>query len=124
MPILNMNHTAFLVKDVNASFHFYHDVLNIPIVRLVGPESNPQIVFLQGLELTQMKQENGNASFDHIGLEVSNIEEVYERLSKNGIVFDAPIKDVILEVEKKAVKIAYFSDPDGNKVELVEWRNL
>lgn len=124
MPILNMNHVAVRVRDVKKGFHFYHEILKIPTVRVIGPDDDPRMVFLQGLELSQIKPEHSGVTFSHLGLEVSKIEEVYEELMKKGIVFDGPVRDVKFEKEKKAVKIAFFNDPDGNKVELVEWRNL
>jgi catechol 2,3-dioxygenase-like lactoylglutathione lyase family enzyme len=123
LPILNMNHTGIKVKDLKKAFHFYNKVLNIPKVQVIGPEDNPEYVFLQGLELKQKRLEDGEVSFTHVGFEVSNIEEVYEELKKN-VVFKGPIKDKKFVKEKKAVKFASFTDPDGNIVEIVEWRNL
>lgn len=125
MPILNMNHTSIHVEDLKKAFHFYHEVLGLPVVRRIGPEDNPRIVFLQGLELSRTRPENeGSGGFSHLGLEVSNIEEVYEELKEKGIVFDMPVRDIRFEAEGKAVKIAFFRDPGGNRVELVEWRDL
>jgi len=124
LPILNMNHTALRVKDVKKANQFYHDILKLPTIRTIGPSDNPRLVFLQGLELSQIRPEQGSVSFSHLGLEVSKIEEVYEELKKKGVVFDGPVRDVKFEAEKKAVKVAFFNDPDGNRVELVEWRDL
>ena len=120
-----MNHTALRVKDMNEAFHFYHEVLKLPIVRTIGPDDNPRIVFLQGIELSRIRPEDqSGVSFSHLGLEVSRIEEVYEELKKRGVVFDGPVRDIKFEEERKAVKVAFFRDPDGNRVELVEWRDL
>ncbi len=119
-----MNHVAVRVRDVKKAFHFYHEILKIPTVRIIGTDNDPRTVFLQGLELSQINPEERDVSLSHLGLEVSNIEEVYEELMKKGVVFDGPVRDVKFEKEKKAVKVAFFNDPDGNKVELVEWRNL
>jgi len=119
-----MNHTALRVKDVKKAHQFYHEVLKLPIVRLIGEDDNPRIVFLQGLELSQIRPEHDGATFSHLGLEVSKIEEVYEDLKKKGVVFEGPVRDVKFEKEGKAVKVAFFNDPDGNRVELVEWRDL
>jgi catechol 2,3-dioxygenase-like lactoylglutathione lyase family enzyme len=119
LPILNMNHTGIKVKDLKKAFHFYNKVLNIPKVQVIGPEDNPKYVFLQGLELKQKRPEDREVSFIHVGFEVCNIEEVYEELKKN-VVFKGPIKDRKFVNEKKAVKFASFTDPDGNIVEIVE----
>ena len=125
MPILNMNHTSIRVKDLEKSFHFYHEVLGLPVVRRIGPEANPRIVFLQGLELSRAgPEEESSGGFSHLGLEVSNIEAVYEELKEKGVPFDVPVREIRFEDEGKAVKIAFFRDPDGNRIELVEWRDL
>ena len=120
-----MNHTALRVKDVKKTFHFYHEVLGLPIVRIIGSKKNPRLVFLQGIELSGIKSGEENlGSFSHLGLEVSNIEEVYDELTEKGIEFETPVRDIKFEEEGKAVKITSFKDPDGNRVELVEWRTL
>lgn len=125
LPILNMNHTALRVMDVKKAFHFYHEVLELPVVRIIGPEESPRIVFLQGIELSGRRPEDESTDcFSHLGLEVSDIKEVVEELKKKGIVFDTEVRDIKFEEEGKAVKITFFKDPDGNRVELVEWRDL
>ncbi len=124
MPILNMIHTGIKVKDLKTTAHFYNEVLKVPKVLVIGPDDNPEYVFLQGLEFKQKAPKDENVSFTHIGFEVSNIEEVYEELKKKGVAFKRPIENKVFEPEKKAAKVASFYDPDGNTVEIVEWRNL
>jgi catechol 2,3-dioxygenase-like lactoylglutathione lyase family enzyme len=120
-----MNHTALRVKDMKKAFQFYHETLRLPVVRTIGPEDNPRVVFLQGIELSRVRPEDaGGASFSHFGLEVDGIEEACDKLKKRGIAFEGPVRDIKFEEERKAVKVAFFRDPDGNRVELVEWRNL
>lgn len=125
MSILNMNHTALRVKDMKKAFDFYHDVLKLPVVRVLGPKDSPRVAFLQGIELSRIRPEDqSGVSFSHLGLEVSGIDEVYEELKKKGVVFDGPVRDIKFEEERKGLKLAFFRDPDGNRVELVEWREL
>jgi len=120
-----MNHTSLRVKDVKKSFQFYHEVLGLPVERTIGTKESPRIVFLQGIELSHRRPEDDNTGcFNHLGIEVSNIEEVVKALKEKGVVFDTEIRDITFEEEEKAVKITFFRDPDGNKVELVEWRDL
>ena len=125
MPILNMNHTSLHVEDVKRAYHFYNEVLGLDVVRIIGSEESPSIVFLQGIELSKRRpNEEGAGCFSHLGLEVENIEEVVKELERKGVVFETEIRDIIFEKEKKAVKITFFRDPDANRVELVEWRDL
>lgn len=50
----------------------------------------------------------------HIGLDVVNIEEVYERMCAAGGSFDAPPQDL------GNLKAVYGRDPDGNLIEIME----
>ena len=125
MSNLNLNHLAICVKDMKKAYKFYNKVLGLPVVRITGTEENPQRVTLQGLELSIIRPESEDAGgFSHVGFEVSNIEKIYEALKEKGVVFDMPVRDIKMEAEGKAVKIVFFRDPDGNRIELVEWRDL
>ena len=55
MPILNVNHTALRVKNLKKALNFYHEVLGLPIVQIIGSKNEPKIVFLQGIELSGIK---------------------------------------------------------------------
>ena len=129
-PKISTNHISFRVKDLKESFHFYHEVLQLPIIRIIGPKDNPRLVFLQGLELSQLRPgeewipPGKTGFFGHIGLEVENIEEWIKRLEAKGIEFTTRFRDVKFEAEKKAVKVSFFLDPSGIPLELVEWRDL
>ena len=125
MSILNMNHTSLHVEDVKRAYLFYNEVLGLDVVRIIGSEESPRIVFLQGIELSKKRLDEESAGcFSHLGLEVENIEEVVKELERKGVVFETEIRDIKFEEERKAVKITFFRDPDGNRVELVEWRDL
>ncbi|MFQ6074506.1 MAG: VOC family protein [Candidatus Bathyarchaeia archaeon] len=129
-PRISTNHISIRVKDLQEAFRFYHEVLQLPIVRIIGPEDNPRLIFLQGLELSQRKPEEAwvppdkTGFFDHIGFEVENIEEWIERLEAEGVQFTLRFRDIRFEEEKKAVKVSFFLDPSGIPLELVEWREL
>lgn len=123
MPILNMNHTSIRVKDLNKAYQFYKEVLGLPVVRIIGSEKDPRLVFLEGIELSKSENKE-ELGFSHLGLEVENIEEVCKDLTKKGVNFESTLRDIEFKEEGKAVKIIFFKDPDGNRVELVEWRDL
>lgn len=50
----------------------------------------------------------------HIGLDVVNIDDVYERMCAAGGIFDRPPQDLGF------VKAVYGRDPDGNLIEIME----
>jgi len=55
-------------------------------------------------------------SFDHIGFDVTNLEELVKSLEAKGIKIDAPIR----QVPNTKVKVAFLSDPWGTYIELTE----
>jgi len=115
------NHTAIRVKDLEASLRFYRDLLGLAVERR---SEDPEIVWLPGLELSQLKEGEQFAFTGHIGLGVRNIEEACAYLEEQRVQFDIPLKDVIWEKMGKGLLLAFFKDPDGLSVELVQWRDL
>jgi len=115
------NHVAIKVKDLEASLRFYRDLLGLPVERRL---EEPAIVWLPGLELSQLEEGEEFAFDGHIGLGVRNIEEVCAYLEEQGVKFDTPLKDIVWEQMGKGLKLAFFRDPDGYSVELVQWRDL
>ena len=55
-------------------------------------------------------------SLDHIGFDVTNLEEFVKALEARGIKIDAPIR----QVPNSKVKVAFLSDPWGTYIELTE----
>ena len=55
----------------------------------------------------------GKSGSVHIGLEVEELESVIKLLTSRGVEFH-PIMD------EEATRIAYFSDPEGNPLYLIE----
>jgi catechol 2,3-dioxygenase-like lactoylglutathione lyase family enzyme len=55
-------------------------------------------------------------SLDHIGFDVTNLEELVKSLEAKGIKIDAPIR----QVPNTKVKVAFLSDPWGTYIELTE----
>lgn len=115
------NHISIKVKDLETSLEFYRDLLGLPVERRL---EDPEIVWLPGLELSPLEEGETFAFDGHIGLGVRNIEEVCAYLEEQGVEFDVPLKDVVWEEMGKGLKLAFFNDPDGLSVELVQWRDL
>ncbi len=127
---LATNHISLKVKDLQESFRFYHKILQLPIVRIVGPKDNPRVIWLQGIEISQIRPGDERVSssqtgfFGHIGFEVENIEAWIEKLEAEGVQFTRRFDDIKFEEEKLGLKLSFFPDPDDISCELVEWRNL
>jgi len=54
--------------------------------------------------------------YDHIGIEVDNIDAKYEELKNKGFVFSIPPTDI------EKIRIAFFDGPENITIELVEQR--
>ena len=55
-------------------------------------------------------------AIDHVGFEITNLEEFCRRLTAKGIEFEVPYR----EVEALGLAIAFFTDPRGVRIELTE----
>jgi catechol 2,3-dioxygenase-like lactoylglutathione lyase family enzyme len=55
-------------------------------------------------------------AIDHIGFDVTNLEEFQKRLATHGLKFDAPIR----QVQNAATRVAFFTDPWGTYIEVTE----
>jgi len=59
---------------------------------------------------------NEVVGYKHIALLVDSVDEEYERLSKAGVKFTLLPKTI-----QDVVRIAFFRDPDGMDIELIEY---
>lgn len=146
---LLFDHIALNVEDIKKSYEFYHDILGLkeewtgishpegePIgtqkVKLKSFEEKPQKVLLDGLELYPKAKSPfiGRATqpFHHLSFAVKNIEEASKKLKAKGIDFDSSYTEGINKLKYPeyglVVKFAFFRDPDGIPVELVEWKKI
>lgn len=141
--IQGVHHVAIIVEDMERSLKFYRDVLGLeflkdytnsgPVaVETLGLENPSQrIVLLRAgndetlVELCQYMSPVGrpqrsdikenDIGVRHLCLQVGDIQEIYERLVVDGIKFTSrPV------VQASGVICAFFRDPDGNSLELLE----
>jgi catechol 2,3-dioxygenase-like lactoylglutathione lyase family enzyme len=119
------NHVAIKVRDLDAAVAYYHGILGLPITRTLGPADNPRAIFVVGVQLVRQPADApapGPGVFDHVGIAVKNIEEVCARLERAGYHPDTPLnKRVYPELGNREQLMAFYRDPDGNRVELVHW---
>lgn len=115
------NHTALKVKDLDAAVHFYHDLVGLPIIMKIGPADNPRSVFVSGIQLSRQTEDPGSnpyGIFDHVGIAVDNIEEVCAHLEAAGCRAETPLERRTLPGVERDILLAFYRDPDGNKLEL------
>ena len=123
-----IDHTTMTVRDLERSVKFYTGLLEFTVDREMWiPESQLKIIFLKLgdtiLELFGVREILGEAyssinevvGYKHICLLAESVDREFERLSQAGVIFRIPPTTV------QNVRIAFFKDPDGMDIELIEY---
>lgn len=127
-------HTMLRVRDLQRSLHFYVDLLGMTLHRREDyPEGRFTLAFVgygdsarePTLELTHNWQGEGYAhgtGFGHIALEVADATATCAFLASHGVVVTRPGGPMTFHSPQRhsAEVIAFVTDPDGYKVELIE----
>ncbi len=118
-------HVALRVADLDRAVAFYHGIIGLPILRSMGPADNPRAIFVTGIQLVRVTDGGSTETkgvFDHVGLAVANIEEICARLDRAGYVAERPLsRRPVPERGNREQLMAFYPDPEGNRVELVHW---
>ena len=147
MEVEWMNHTGFVVNDMERSRAFYRDLLGLGeerdvilggefISQLVGyPDAGLHIVYLgpgdmrHSVELIQCLNppvepaslpRRHQVGATHLGVIVDDLDAFYQELSARGVRFLSPPSVRPNPVYPSASKGCYLQDPDGNWLELLE----
>lgn len=125
VSVKGIAHTGLYIKDIERSKKFYTEILGFEkICEFVSLEDN-KIAFVKSgnliIELIQHKvwMDRKDGLFDHIAMEVENIEGTSEKLRELGISFEADIyfDDLVFD---KGVKYQAFRGPDGEHLEIYQ----
>ena len=125
VSISGVAHIGLYIKDVERSKKFYTEFLGFEtICEFVSQEGNKMAFVKSGnliIELIQHKvwMDRKDGLFDHIAMEVENIEETSEKLKNLGIEFEADIYFDNL-VFDNGVKYQAFRGPDGEHLEIYQ----
>jgi len=138
-----LHHTAISVSDLDQSIRFYRDLLGMilewrmdrrrgeALEKVVGMKNvDVSYAMLSGwggrVELFQYHSPQGqpypadkpqcDKGITHLAFEVNEIDALYERLVSHGVQFNSPP-----QVIRQGVKVAYFHDPDGVTLEMVQY---
>ena len=112
-----MHHVHFATDQVDAMKAWYVKTFNAkPSMR-----GSFEAADLPGVNLTFSSADRApvgtqGRSFDHVGFEVDNLEELCKKLEAQGITLDRPYT----KIDALNIAIAFFTDPFGTYIELTE----
>ena len=128
--ITRICHASFIVKDLQKSLHFYSDLLGFKrMYELSGEAAGVtfhavylQISRTQCLELfpggtTESPWSMQTIGYSHLCLEVDNLDESAELMKANNIPFLVPPC-----VGADRTLLFWVEDPDGNKIEFMQFQ--
>lgn len=119
---MKLLHTMFRVADLDASLHFYCNLLGLEEVRRKAvPQGKFTLVFLTvkgsdyEIELTynwdSTEEYTSGRNFGHLAFEVDNIYALCERLQSQGVIINRP---------PRCGHMAFIKSPDGVSIELLQ----
>lgn len=148
--IVGFVHSGITVKDLENSLHFYVDKLGLKVLskqvaqdeyisRIVNFSSLKEIKIafleipggnqIEMLEYVGVERLSGSVrpcdyGSGHICLLVNDLEQMYERLKKQGVKFRSENIVEITAGANKGNKAIYMYDPDNYVIELMEKKSL
>ena len=119
------HHLHIICKDLEKMIAFFTEVLEARLVkRQKFGTADGASIDLQGTTVNlrvsrEDEQMAGDASqsrygYDHIGLEVADIDSVFKDLTQRGLTFLVPPREI------PDLKIAFFKGPEEITIELVQ----
>ena len=138
-------HTGFQVADLERSLSFYRDLLGFEevwrrvvsdeyigtlvgypglelhqaLLRIPGTDHHLELLDYRNVERTPVDTRTANPGTAHICLLVSGLEDLYDELRNAGIEFVSPPLSPPFGPNRGGL-VAYMSDWDGIRVELVQ----
>ena len=141
--MIGIRHFGIVVSDLERALHFYRDLLGLKAVR-ASDEQGAYLDNMLGLsgarvltvklgvssgqtlvELLEFKSHRGEEGVKqsltaigptHVAFTVSDLDQLFARLTEQSVRFNAPPQ---LAPDGKA-KVTFCFDPDGTPIELVE----
>jgi glyoxylase I family protein len=123
-----IHHLHLICQDLEGMIRFFTEVLHAGLVaRQKFGTADGASIDLGGFTINLRKPREdesmiGDASqsrygYDHIGLEVDDVDSLYRDLTEKGFAFFTPPRDI-----PPNLRIAFFKGPENITIELVERR--
>ena len=126
---LRYDHVAITVSDMKKSIAFYRDILGFTVMgKLVLQDGNFLIVYLRTsngaiVELFEYTEkgrplpavlDDHDMGYRHMCFMVDDVDEYSRYLKERGVEFLVEPKNA----STTPLRLAFFKDPDGNKIEI------
>jgi glyoxylase I family protein len=114
------------LEQMEKTVDFYHNILNMEIIRKWGQgDSSACMVDAGGclLEIMASGQEEDDGVVNHFALATSQVDQWIEKIRNQGYAVTMEPQDKLLPAQPPfPVRIAFFRGPAGELVELMEER--
>jgi len=121
---MNIEHVGLYARDPAALATWYCDVLDLREISRIERPDRPPVIFLQGergavLEILPtdaalVDRHLNDPGYTHLGIPVRDFHATRERLARRGVDLHG------VRTTSNGWTIGYFSDPEGNLLELLE----
>ncbi len=124
--ITGVAHIGLYIKDLERSIRFYEDILGFQMIRRFTSLEGNLMAFMKSgnlvIELIQHVEwmDRKDGLYDHIAMEVEDIESATKELVEKGIEMEMEIYHDML-VTTEGVKYVAFRGPDGEHLELYQY---
>ena len=118
-------HVAVVTTDLERAAKFYTEVVGFRETARLETTHSGTIIFvsLNGTEVElfgggrprDSKEERNEVGYKHICLLVDDVDVEYARLKALGVEFHMEPRD-----DETGLRLAFFRDPDGNPIELLQ----
>lgn len=118
-------HVGLYIKDVERSKQYYHDILGFECICEFTNGTGDRLSFMKSgsliIELIQHKvwMDRHDGLFDHIAMQVDDIEAVSAALKAKGVEFEDEVYFDV-NVFDNGVKYQAFRGPDGEHLEIYQ----
>lgn len=125
---MKFDHINIAVSNLKRSVDFYRDIMGFSVIGELKVAEDRSLVFMNAeggiLELSGPKKDTAPIGdgvdkkaigLNHVGFTVNSVNETIDRLREAGVKITLEPTDA-----KGGVRIAFFEDPDGTSLEVVE----
>ena len=121
--------SSFAVRDLDAARKFYAETLGVEVSDVPGMRGIFQLELAGGVRvLVYPKPDHTPATFTVLNFPVESVERTHAALAERGVRFDV-YKEGPVKTDAKGIfsagggpKIAWFRDPSGNILSILEQR--